>query len=55
MPNSTISQIQLPNGTTYDIADETARQVGLTATYTAAILDLALELDGIVNADNDDF
>ena len=55
MPNSTISQIQLPNGTTYDIEDETARNVGLTATYTAATLDLALELGGIQNADEEDF
>ena len=55
MPNSTISQIQLPNGSTYDIEDETARQIGLNATYTAATLDLALDLDGVQDADNEDF
>ena len=55
MPNSTISQIQLPNGTTYDIEDETARQVGLTATYTAATLNLELDLSGVEDADNDNF
>lgn len=55
MPNSTISQIQLPNGTTYDIEDETARQIGLTATYTAATLNLALDLQGVEDADNEDF
>lgn len=55
MPNDTVSQIQLPNGTTYDIEDSTARQIGITATYTAATLDLALDLSGVPNADNEDF
>ena len=55
MPNNTVSQIQLPNGTTYDIEDSTARQIGITATYTAATLDLALDLSGVQDADDDDF
>ena len=50
-----ISQIKLPNGTVYDIKDEVARQIELIATYTAATLDLALDLNGIQDADNEDF
>ena len=55
MSNSTISQIQLPNGTTYDVEDSTARQMQLTATYTAATYNLALEFDAPDNADNEEF
>ena len=55
MPNSTVSQIELPNGTIYDIEDSTARQIEITATYTAATLDLALDLSGVQDADDDDF
>ena len=50
-----ISQIELPNGTTYDIEDTTARGMTLDATYTAATYNLALTLDVADNADNEDF
>lgn len=55
MPNSTVSQIQLPNGTTYDIEDTTARQMQLSATYTAATLDLALDFVSVADSDNEEF
>lgn len=50
-----ISQITLPDGTTYDIEDSTARGVTLDATYTAATFNLALTLDAADDADNEDF
>jgi len=55
MPNSTIEQIQLPSGTIYDIKDATARAKQLTATYTAATLDLELVFDTAENADSEEF
>ena len=55
MPNTTVSQIQLPNGSTYDIEDTTARQMQLNATYTAATLDLALEFSAADDGDNEEF
>lgn len=50
-----ISKIELPDGNTYDIKDETARAVDLTATYTAATFDLALSLDSAIDADNTEY
>ena len=47
-----ISKIELPNGTTYDIKDETARDLQLTATYTSATYDLELEVEAANSADN---
>ena len=55
MANGNISQISLPNGAVYDIEDSTARQMQLTATYTAATYNLALEFDAPDNADNEEF
>lgn len=55
MPNSTVSQIQLPNGITYDIEDTTARQMQLNATYTAATFDLALDFTSVADSDNEEF
>ena len=55
MPNTTVSQIQLPNGSTYDIEDTTARQMQLNATYTTASLDLALEFSSAEDGDNEEF
>lgn len=55
MPNSTISQIQLPNGTTYDIEDSTAREMDLVATYTAATFDLALSFESASDSDDEEF
>ena len=50
-----ISQIELPNGTTYDIEDTVARGVTLDATYTAATYNLSLTLDTADDADEEDF
>ena len=50
-----ISQIVLPNGTTYDIEDATARGMDLVATYTAATLDLALNLESLASSDDEEF
>lgn len=55
MPNSTISQIVLPNGTTYDIEDSTARGMDLVATYTAATFDLALSFESASDSDDEEF
>lgn len=55
MADGNISQISLPNGSIYDIEDTTARQTQLNATYTAATLDLALELGSAGDADNEEF
>lgn len=55
MPNTTVSQIQLPNGSTYDIEDTTARGMDLVATYTAATFDLELSFSTPENADNEEF
>lgn len=55
MADGNISQITLPNGSIYDIEDTTARQMQLTATYTAATLNLALEFSAAETADNEEF
>ena len=55
MADGNISQITLPNGSTYDIEDATARATELIATYTAATYDLALSLDSAAEADNEEF
>ena len=55
MPNGEIAQVQLPNGTVYDIKDATARAQQLTATYTSATLDLELVFDTAENADSEEF
>ena len=55
MPNTTVSQIQLPNGTTYDIEDTAARQMQLNATYTAATFDLALDFSSAEDGDDEEF
>ena len=43
------------DGNTYEIADEAARERSLTATYTSATYNLALEFDSPANADNEEF
>ena len=50
-----ISQITLPDGTSYDIEDSIARGMSLDATYTAATYNLSLTLDVADDADNEDF
>lgn len=55
-----ISQIQLPNGTTYDIEDTIARQMELSATYTetstgSGVGDLALIFEAVGDSDNEEF
>lgn len=55
MADGKISQVSLPNGAVYDIEDTIARQMQLTATYTAATFDLALEFTSPENADNEEF
>ena len=50
-----ISKIELPDGTTYDIKDETARSIDLVATYTAATYDLEIGLDSAIDADNTEY
>ena len=50
-----ISQIVLPNGTTYDIEDSTARGMDLVATYTAATFDLALNFEPASDSDDEEF
>lgn len=54
-----ISQITMPDGTTYNIKDTVARQSGggggtgtLVAVYTAATYDLELRIDNANDADN---
>ena len=55
MADGNISQITLPNGSTYDIEDATARATELIATYTAVTYNLALSLDSASEADNEEF
>ena len=55
-----ISQIQLPNGTTYNIEDATARQMTLDSIYTetsvgSGVGDLELLFVTAVNGDNQEF
>lgn len=54
--NPKISQIKLPNGSTYDIEDIIARQIELSATYTETSIgsrvgDLALIFETIEGSD----
>ena len=55
MADGNISQITLPNGSTYEIKDEVARAIDLTATYTAGTFDLALSLDSAIDADDTEY
>lgn len=55
-----ISQIKLPNGTTYDIEDSIARQMNLSAVYTetstgSGVGDLALTFEAVGDSDNEEF
>ena len=50
-----ITKIQLPSGNTYTIKDETARSLDITATYTAATYDLALDVTPAPDADSEEF
>ena len=55
MADGNISQIVLPNGSTYDIEDETARAMDLTATYNSSTYDLEFSFGPIPNANNEEF
>ncbi len=55
MADGNISQIVLPNGNIYDIKDETARAMDLTATYNSSTYDLEFSFGPIPNADNEEF
>ena len=55
MADGNISQIVLPNGSTYDIEDETARAMDLTATYNSSTYDLEFGFGPIPNANNEEF
>ena len=59
MSDGIITQVQLPNGAEYDIADSTARQMTLDVTYTPGAGntagDLAFAFVSAANADNEEF
>lgn len=50
-----ISKIKLPSGSEYDIKDEVARSITLSATYTAVTKDLELEFTTASSADNTEY
>lgn len=49
MPNETISQIQLPNGTTYDIVGKAA---AIDSTYNSTTKTVTLTVGTLEDADN---
>ena len=59
MSDGIITQVQLPNGTEYDIADSVARQMTLDVTYTPGANntpgDLAFSFITAASADNEEF
>ena len=55
MSDGNISKITLPSGSVYDIKDEVARNVNISATYTSNTKDLELTITSAASADNTEY